>query len=111
MTIDEKWRGRRFLQLKSNLLHRGYATEEENAELDSIMKSQDTRNIKEGAYYALCGKKFLFNNYKPAKARANLAKAIRSRPSRADNYILYMLSFLPKSFINWLYGRTKAKTT
>jgi glycosyltransferase involved in cell wall biosynthesis len=107
VTIDEKWRGRRFLQLKSNLLGRGFATKEENDELSAIMKSQNTPAIKEGAYYALCGKKFLFNNYKPAKARANLGKAIRTRPSRIDNYALYLLSYFPKSFISWLYGKSK----
>lgn len=109
MTIDEKWRGKRFLRLKANLLHRGFATEEEHLELTAIMQSQDLRPIKEGAYYALCGKKFLFNNYKPGKARAHLASAIRSRPSRMDNYALYLLSFFPQSFLSWLYGRNKTK--
>jgi glycosyltransferase involved in cell wall biosynthesis len=107
MTIDEKWRGKRFLRLKATLLIRGYATEKENEELTAIMKSQDNNSIKEGAYYALCGKKFLFNNYKPTKARTNLGKAIRHRPSRLDNYALYMLSFFPRPFLHWLYRKNK----
>lgn len=103
MTIDEKWRGKRFMQLKSNLLLRGYATDEEIKELEAITRHQESKSIKYGAYYALCAKKFLFNNYKPRKARQQLRKAISERPSRADNYALYLLSFFPKSFLTWLY--------
>ncbi|HMK27963.1 MAG TPA: glycosyltransferase family A protein [Chitinophagaceae bacterium] len=101
-TIDEKWRGHRFRKLKRNIIRRGIITKEEGEELQAIIKNQDGQKFKEGAYYALCGKKFLLDNHQPAKARSHLAKAIRHYPLRFDNYVLYMLSYFPGSFINWL---------
>jgi glycosyltransferase involved in cell wall biosynthesis len=105
-TIDEKWRGRRFRQLKKNIIHRGAVTKEEGDELLAIIKNQDVQKIKEGAYYALCGKKFLVDNHQPAKARTHIAKAIYHYPFRLDNYALYMLSFFPQPFIHWLHRKT-----
>lgn len=106
VTIDEKWRGRRFAQLKKNIIRRGSITKEEGSELLSIIKGQDLQNIKESAYYALCGKKFLVNNHQPAKARTHFARAIHQYPARLDNYALYLLSFFPRSFIDWLHKKT-----
>lgn len=106
VTIDEKWRGARFRQLKKKIISQGLVTSAEGEELLSILKNQDNRKVKEGAYYALCGKKFLFNNHWPSKARLHLAKAIRVHPLRFDNYALYMLSYFPKPFIAWLYRKS-----
>ena len=55
---------------------RGIITKEEGDVLLAIIKSQDIQKIKEGAYYALCGKKFLLDNHQPKKARPLLSKAI-----------------------------------
>ena len=106
VTIDEKWRGIRFRQLKRKIINQGFVTPEEGETLLSIIKDQDTKKIKEGAYYALCGKKFLVNNHQPSKARDHLARAIRIHPLRFDNYALFMLSYFPKTFINWLHSKT-----
>ena len=103
VTIDEKWRGKRFRSLKRAAVKRGYITTEESRELLSIIKNQDVRKIKEGSYHALCGKKFLADNYQPAKARAHVKKAIGIRPFRLDNYLLYTVSYLPEKFILWLH--------
>src|SRR5690349_10215088 len=62
VTIDEKWRGYRFRQLKRKIILKGNITPEEGEELQAIIQNQDTQKIKKGAYYALCGKKFLVNN-------------------------------------------------
>jgi len=102
-TINEKWRGRLFREMKRDIIKRGTITKEEGDILLTIIKSQDVQKIKEGAYYALCGKKFLVNNHQPKKARLLLSKAIRIHPHRWDNYALYMLSYFPGTFINWLY--------
>ncbi len=104
-TIDEKWRGRHFRKLKRDIIHRGAVTKEEGEKLLAIIKSQDGQKFKEGAYYALCGKKFLLNNHQPARARNHLIKAIRSYPLRFDNYALYILSYFPKALINWLHRK------
>lgn len=104
-TIDEKWRGQRFRQLKKKIIRRGSITVSEGKELQSIILQQDTRRIKEGAYYALCGKKFLLNNHQPSRARTYFFKAIQVYPLRWDNYAFYVLSYFPYSLVNWLHRK------
>lgn len=104
VTIDEKWRGRNFRRLKSRILNRGEVLQEEEKKLISILEKQDKEKIKRGAYYALCGKKFLLDNHEPVKARKHLAKAIRTYPLRVDTYILFVLSWFPASFLKWLHS-------
>lgn len=103
VTIDEKWRGDRFRRLKRAATTRGSITREEGDEILSIIKKQDISKIKEGAYHALCGKKFLADNYQPSKARTHMRRAISIRPLRLDNYLLYAVSYMPESFIAWLH--------
>lgn len=109
VTIDERWRGRFYRQMKRDIISKGSITEEEGAVLLGIIKSQNTHNIQEGSYYALCGKKYLLNNYLPKKARSFFLKAIGSYPYRLDNYAFYVLSFFPGIFINWLYQKKSHK--
>ncbi len=109
VTIDEKWRGQRFRELKRNAIKRGVITEEEGAEILSIIRKQNTKRIKEGAYYALCTKKFLTDNYQPSSAREFAAKAIRANPLRPDSYALWLLSFFPRSIIQWLHQQSPNK--
>ncbi len=109
VTIDEKWRGERFREIKRVATFRGNITPQEGDELLAIIKSQDDSKIKEGAYHALCGKKFLADNYQPKKARAHIRNAISIKPTRLDNYLLYMASYLPQSIINWLHAKSPNK--
>jgi len=106
VTIDERWRGRRFRQLKQGILERGTITQEEGNELQNIIMRQDNKKIKEGAYHALCGKKLLAENYRPAKARWHVKRSIYANPFRLDNYILLSVSFLPAAWIRWLQRKT-----
>lgn len=103
VTIDDKWRGRHFQQLRREIIQRGTITEKEGMTLLDIIKSQDTGRIKEGAYHALCGKKFLVDNYQPVKARGHILKTIRLNPFRLDNYAMLAVSFLPPGWIKWLH--------
>jgi len=103
VTIDEKWRGDRFRKLKRAATTRGSITREEGDEILAIIKKQDISKIKEGAYHALCCKKFLADNFQPSKARTHVRKAISIRPLRLDNYLLYAVSYMPESFIAWLH--------
>jgi glycosyltransferase involved in cell wall biosynthesis len=109
VTIDEKWRGRRFRQLKREIIQKGAVTKEEGDELLAIIKSQETRKIKQGAYHALCGKKLLADNYHPEKARWHVTKAIHANPLRWDNYAMLAISFLPPGWIKWLHRRSPRK--
>jgi glycosyltransferase involved in cell wall biosynthesis len=110
-TIDEKIRGRLFRKMKREIIHRGVITKEEGEILYNIVKSQNIKKIKESAYYSLCGKKYLVNNHQPKKARASLSRAIRIHPLRLANYGLYLLSYLPASFISRLHKMLLPKFT
>lgn len=105
VSIDEKWRTKRFLELKTHAIRNNTISEAAGAELFTIVKGQDNDKIKRGAYYSLLGKKYLWNNHQPKKARHNLARSIRIHPSRLDSYFIMLLSFFPKSFVNWIYRR------
>jgi glycosyltransferase involved in cell wall biosynthesis len=109
VSIDEKWRTKRFREIKSDAIRSGDISEEEGKELLGILHEQDNSKIKEGSYYALLGKKYLWDNHQPAKARMNLKKTIRIHPGRLDSYAIMLLSFFPKSFIDWMYQKKIAK--
>jgi glycosyltransferase involved in cell wall biosynthesis len=111
VTIDEKWHSPRFLEIKYDTLKKRHIDAAQGAALLDIINSHNSRKIKEGAYYALCGKKFLLNNYQPVKARLSMAKAIGIQPFRLDNYLLYLVSFMPKQTIDWLHQQMHLKTT
>lgn len=106
ITIDERWRTRKFRNIKYTTLKKRRITAADGIKLQSIGEKQYSPKIKEGAYYALCGKKFLVNNYQPQKARINVIKAIGLHPLRLDNYLLYTVSYLPERFILWLHRRS-----
>jgi len=109
VTIDERWRGRRFRQLKRDIIQKGSVTKEEGDELLAIIKSQETQKIKQGAYHALCGKKLLADNYRPTEARWHVTRAIHANPLRLDNYAMLAVSFLPPGWIKWLHRRSPRK--
>jgi glycosyltransferase involved in cell wall biosynthesis len=103
ITIDEKWNSRKFRSIKNSSLKKRSITEAEGQELYQISGINQSQKIKQGAYYALCGKKFLLNNYQPQRARAHVTKAISLHPLRIDNYLIFTISYLPERFINWLH--------
>ncbi|MGN6397430.1 MAG: glycosyltransferase [Mucilaginibacter sp.] len=109
VTIDEKWRTRKFRAIKYSTLKNRNITAAEGDKLYQIGGKQYSSKIKYGAYYALCGKKFLLNNYQPEKARTNMLRAILLHPLRLDNYLLYTVSYFPERFINWLHNLTQGK--
>lgn len=104
VTIDEKWRGYRFRALRKNIIRKGSVSETESEQLLAIIKKQDVQRVKHGAYYALCAKKFLTDNYQPLKARKYAALAIREHPFRWDNYALFFACFFSKRSIQWLHS-------
>ncbi|MDR6943367.1 glycosyltransferase involved in cell wall biosynthesis [Mucilaginibacter pocheonensis] len=105
VTIDEKWRPRKFLEIKYTTLKKRSITSHDGQRLAEIGEKQYSPQVKLGSYYALCAKKLLVNNYHPQKARMHVAKAISASPLRLDNYLLYTVSYLPENMINWLHKR------
>jgi glycosyltransferase involved in cell wall biosynthesis len=109
VTIDEKWRTRRFRRLKRKIIQSGTISPGDGDTLLSEIRKQDNSFLKAGAYETLCGKKFLLDNHLPVKARKHLGKAIRLFPLRLDNYLLYVLSYFPATLINWLHQKSPNK--
>jgi len=107
ITIDEKWRHRKFIEIKQAALKKGDIDEAEGDRLLEILKQQDTQKIKEGAYYALLAKKFLWNNYQPEKARKNLKKALALNRFEWKTYGLFLISYLPEDVLSKLYQSLK----
>jgi glycosyltransferase involved in cell wall biosynthesis len=103
VTIDEKWRGRSFVALKYACIREGSITAEKGEQLQQIIKQQDSTKHKLGAYYSLIAKKYLWDNHHPSKARKNLGKLINYYPAKPAPYLLYLLSFLPRPLIFFLY--------
>ncbi|HMK04832.1 MAG TPA: glycosyltransferase [Ferruginibacter sp.] len=105
ISIDDKWWTKRFREILTGSIRSGDIAEPEGQELLNILKERNNPKIKEGSYYSLLGKKYLWDNHQPVKARFNLKKAIRIHPARLDSYAIMALSFFPREFINWIYKR------
>jgi glycosyltransferase involved in cell wall biosynthesis len=104
VTIDERWRNKHFHTIKKEAIRKGNITEAEGNELLIILKKQDIQKIKEGSYYALLSKKYLWNNYQPKKARVNIKKTLSFKPMDINSYGLLLLSYMPNQFIQKLYS-------
>ncbi|MDN5289479.1 MAG: hypothetical protein JWR38_5753 [Mucilaginibacter sp.] len=111
ITIDEKWRPRKFLEIKYTTLKNRSITAQEGSQLAEIGEKQYSPKIKQGSYYALCAKKLLINSYQPQKARLHATRAISVSPLRLDNYLLYTVSYLPESLINWLHKISSGRSS
>jgi len=106
-TVDEKWRGPVFRDIKYRSIAQGYITEEDSEKLKELLASQNFRKFKEAAYYSMIGKKYLWNQHEPARARQNLVRSIKLMPTKLEPYLLYMFSFLPEGVIKAIYNKKK----
>ena len=109
VTIDDQWRTKKFRRIKKNALRKKFITKEEGQELLKIIQSQNIRQVKEGAYYSLLAKKYLWNNYQPQKARENLKKVLAGKKYNWKSYFFFLLSFLPEAFLQKWYRLFKTR--
>ncbi|RYY83342.1 MAG: glycosyltransferase [Chitinophagaceae bacterium] len=108
VTIDERWRPRSFRRIKAEALRAGRISTDDASRLATIIHAQSNGAVKEGAYHALLGKKYLWNNYDPGKARASLRRALSCNPFYTAGYGLLVASFLPPSWIRKGYQTFKS---
>ncbi len=108
VTIDEKWRGPVFREIKYRAIREGKISPTDAARLREILKTQDLRSYKEAAYHSMMGKKYLWNCYRPRKARQHLLRAIQTQPAKAEPYLLLLFSLLPSTWIQKLYHKLKS---
>ena len=104
LTMDERKRSKNFHHIKTKALKIKYIGPEDGDRLLSIIRRQNNSKNKTGAYYSLLAKKFLWNNYDPQKARYNMKKAISLNSFDIKDYMLWLVSYLPKNMINNLYS-------
>lgn len=109
VTIDEKWRGELFIRLRRDALSRGYVTDEDATQLKQLISSQNLSSYKNASYYAMVGKKYLWNNPDGGKAREHFAQAIKHYPRHIEPYILYIFSFVPASLRVGIYNTLKKR--
>jgi glycosyltransferase involved in cell wall biosynthesis len=108
VTVDERLRGKRFAELKKEMLfHSPVISNEQENELNEILHSQNFLGFKNYSYNMLLAKKYLWNNYQPVKARENVRKAIVFKPLQFTGYGLWLLSFMPKAIVNKFYSKYK----
>jgi glycosyltransferase involved in cell wall biosynthesis len=110
VTIDDRWRPKRFHELKNKLLLTGTITPEEATELRSIVDKQRTSETNAGAYHSLLAKKYLWDNYQPSLARKHLRLLSQSSAMTLQSYLLYGASFIPGKVLKAVY-RLKQKNT
>jgi hypothetical protein len=107
VTIDERWRPKEFHDIRLRSLKQGKVTPEDAARLIAIIKAQDFGAYKQASYYAFVAKKYLWDNPEPALARKHLREAIRHYPRNKEPYLLYLLSYLPRSWVRIIYNTIK----
>jgi glycosyltransferase involved in cell wall biosynthesis len=107
ITIDERWRPAAFRKIKSEALRTGCISTEYGNRLLDMLQRQNLGPIKEGAYHALLGKKYLWNNFQPRKARQSLLRALACNPFYTAGYGLLAASYLPPSWIRKGYKAFK----
>ena len=104
LTMDERKRSKEFHRIKNRALLERNINSEDGDRLLEIISNQNSSKNKEGAYYSLLAKKFLWNNYDPLKARSNMKKAITLNTFDIKDYLLLLISYLPKNVIYNLYS-------
>lgn len=102
VTIDEKDYHTLFLKLKQKALETGFISEEEGSQIFKSIKSL-SKTEKESSYNRMLGKKFLWDNYNPTKARNYILKSIKLKPFILKSYFLLFFSFFPNSLIMSIY--------
>jgi glycosyltransferase involved in cell wall biosynthesis len=103
-TMDERKRKRAFHNIKNRALKEEFISPEDGNRLFSIISRQNNSRRKEGAYYSLLAKKFLWNNYDPPRSRSNMRKAIRLNEFDIKDYLVLFISYLPRYVIHNLYS-------
>lgn len=107
VTIDEKDMDPLFTQLKAKALETGKISQEEGQLLlKSIRRLSPSK--KESSYHRMLGKKYLWNNYQPSKSRKHLRQSMRIEPFKPETYMLFLLSFLPKTTITAIYNKKRS---
>jgi glycosyltransferase involved in cell wall biosynthesis len=107
-SITNKYKTKEYLELVKNVIEKGFINESELKRLFEIKKKEKSSLRKSIAiYHLLLGKKYLWNNYNRSKAIANLKLALKNYPINLQICLLFIVSFLPKNIIKFIYSSLK----
>lgn len=95
-------------EILNNIIERGCISEDEIDILKKI-KLQERKNDKLINYHLHLSKKYLWNNYQPKLSRANILKSIYRKPLSIEFLFLFLLSFMPKRSVMYMYSKMKKK--
>ncbi|MEI8278328.1 MAG: glycosyltransferase [Bacteroidota bacterium] len=109
VTIDEKWRGEAFIEIRKRSVHNGFVSNEDAIELKEIVSKQNFSEYKHASYFAMVGKKYLWDNPNAQLARSHFAKAIKLYPKNKELYMLWLMTFLPSVIVNKIYTSFKKR--
>lgn len=107
VTIDERWRGKDFIEIRRRSIENAVVTEQDAAVLKKLMVSQNFKEYKQASYYSMIAKKYLWNNPNGTLARQNLRESISHYPKNWNSYALYLFSFLPGGMRKSIYKLLK----
>jgi hypothetical protein len=107
VTIDERWRGPLFLEIRRKSLAAGFVSREDALKLHELIASQNFLAYKQASYYAMVGKKYLWNNPNKKIARKNFIKALTLYPRNKALYGLLLLTFMPIWLVKGAYVMIK----
>lgn len=98
VTTDEKWLGKEFRFMRRRSIENGFVSDADAVALKEIVSSKGFNKYKQASYYAMIGKKYLWDNPDSVKARTNFKSAIEYYPQNLTTYFLYLFSFFPQNF-------------
>jgi glycosyltransferase involved in cell wall biosynthesis len=107
VTIDERWRGKDFIDIRTRSIINGVVSDEDAIRLKELMKSQNFKEYRQASYYSMIAKKYLWNNPNSSQARQNLKQAIHYYPGNKMLYVLFLFSYLPATIRKSLYRMLK----
>lgn len=107
VTIDERWRGKTFIDIRRRSIQNGFVSDDDATVLKKMMAEQNFKEYRQASYYSMIAKKHLWNNPNSSLARKNLAESIRLYPKNMASYLLYAFSFLPGSLRKSIYKLLK----
>ncbi len=100
--------GNRYSMIQKSAIANNTISRADKIFLKSNIEKRNS-NEREAKYHIYLAKKYLWNNYKPKLARNNLLLSLKFDYSFLV-FFLYILTFLPKEFIQKVYVKVKGET-
>ena len=108
-SLSDSRKSKKVIQLSKKLTKEYYNNGSINGKILELLKNE-LKNIKHNKkhnYHLLVSKKYLWGNWNPIKTRKHLYSSVKENPLNLQQYILILLTLLPKSIVNLIYKLAK----